>query len=570
MPDYGERDDRDSDVSDTDPASGITQHESSERAYRTSIDRARMFLQTIPDRVLWIDENGEWRWFSDILDPLTGAEAKLKPDEMVSLEDIPLGARESIERALIEARRTGTMQKLEFELREDDAWRVYETQVLNFERQGAVCIIRDVSDLRSTERELVRLTRSLEKQANHDHLTGLPNRRGLEKALFMELERARRLGTRVCAVLIDCDNFKRINDSLGHATGDVVLQEIGNRLMGVVRPTDHIGRVGGDEFLVIFPDTRESEAMRLAERLRLAVTDSPLTTAAEIIGITASLGVSLVPSDAVSVEEIISYTQHALSNSKKLGKNRVSGQQESPPQSADDFERLLRVLEVGKGFRTVAQPILDMSTGRIDAYELLTRGPVGLLENPEDIFRLSSENNILTVVDLHCVKRNVNWAKQRLNGVRFHLNLFPSTLLDTPAARLVAAFGDEKLLSSFCVEISEQQFIGDPNYLKPGVRELRRAGATIALDDVGFGRSSLEALILLEPDSVKLDKSVVHGVAQDRAQRRTLDRLIRVIEGLEAQPMAEGVEKPEDRDVLLDMGVTHGQGFLFGRPAPNL
>jgi len=441
---------------------------------------------------------------------------------------------------------------------------------------GFAVVARDVTERLARETELHKLTQSLERQANHDPLTGLLNRRGLEKFLFVELERTRREGQRVGAVLIDCDNFKRINDQLGHSVGDVVLQSIAKRLRAALRPSDFLGRIGGDEFMVLLPNTRLAEALQLAERLRLVVAESPLQLQEQMIGITASLGVTLVPENVISIEEIVSHSQHALSQSKSAGKNRVSlregdddAQREEISDATRDVGDLVQALTSESAFRTVVQPIFDLVSERAVAYELLSRGPEGAFESPDDFFRISAENNILTTVDLLCAKRAMDWVSKHANGVRYHVNLFPSTLLETPAERLEQMFevlGDP---SRFCVEISEQQFVGDAHYLLEKVRRLREFGVSVALDDVGFGRSSLESLILLEPDIIKIDQSFVRGAHADPGQQRSLQRLVMLSKNLDTTLVAEGIEEHRDIDVLVDMGVRMGQGFLWGEPRAN-
>jgi len=439
------------------------------------------------------------------------------------------------------------------------------------EPQAFAAIARDVSDRLARETELRELTQNLERQANHDPLTGLLNRRGLEKFLFVELERNRREGQRIGAILIDCDNFKRVNDTMGHAVGDVVLQSIANRVRTALRPSDSLGRIGGDEFMVLLPNTRLAEAVQLAERLRLVVADAPLQTKDQLVGITASLGVTLVPEDSLSIEEIVSHTQHALSRSKKAGKNRVSLREgNADPMTTDDGQDVQRTIESltnPDSFRTVVQPIFDLVNDRVIAYELLTRGPDGPFEMPDDFFRISVENNILTSVDLLCAKKSIDWVSNNANGVDYHVNLFPSTLLETPVDRMEQLFGVLGDPSRFCVEISEQQFVGDPNYLMQRTRRLREIGVRVALDDVGFGRSSLESLILLEPDIIKIDRSFVSGAHTDSGRQRSLQRLVQLSRNLDTTLVAEGIEEHKDIEVLVDMGVRMGQGFLWGRPA---
>ena len=149
-----------------------------------------------------------------------------------------------------------------------------------------------------------------------------------------------------------------------------------------------------------------------------------------------------------------------------------------------------------------------------------------------------------------------------------HINVFPSTLINMPMDRMIdlmnAAGGPER----FCIELSEQQFLGAPDYLRHAVRELKDAGVLVAIDDLGFGRSSLESLIVLEPEVVKIDRSYVQGAAGDPTRRRSLERLVSATEGLETRVIAEGIEEAEERDLLLELGIRWGQGFLYSRPVP--
>ena len=150
----------------------------------------------------------------------------------------------------------------------------------------------------------------------------------------------------------------------------------------------------------------------------------------------------------------------------------------------------------------------------------------------------------------------------------FHVNLMPSTLLETPTEELIRVLQTDSRTGHCCLEISEQQLLGDPSCLIPRVRALQKAGIQIAIDDVGFGNSCLEGLILLEPQVMKIDKRLVMGLANDASLRRSLSRLLRVADVLNAKVIAEGIETTEDHRVLLELGARYGQGYLFGRPQP--
>lgn len=403
-----------------------------------------------------------------------------------------------------------------------------------------------------------------------DPLTECLNVGGLEVALQTEFERARRGGWTLGAVLVDLDDFNRINAQLGHGVGDVVLKEVTKRLTEKIRPTDHIARIGSDEFLIILPDTRYAESMLVAEKMRLSVAESPLRLASETIRITASLGVLTLPYEFCSIEEILSLGRLAVRESKTMGKNRVSsGEKHKPEADLDALEELTQKLRKGDCFRAVSMPILQLADEKTVGYEILSRGPKGAFEMPDDLFRVSVEYNLLTIVDLRCLKTCLNATMEERydQTLRFHVNLFPSTIIDTPIDRLMTLFPEGTSKTQYCVEISEQQFIGDPTYLRDHIAELKKHGVLVAIDDVGFGRSSLESLIILEPNIVKIDRKYVSGIAQEPNKERLLRRLVKVVNALGSELIAEGIECREELDLLIDMGVVYGQGWYWGKPA---
>lgn len=436
----------------------------------------------------------------------------------------------------------------------------------------AVDMMRVEEALKDATLRLEAATSRLETLANVDALTEVLNRIGLERALQSEFSRAQRQGWNLVAALLDCDDFDRINASLGHAVGDVVLREISGRLRDTLRPTDHIARIGSDEFLMLLPDTRLAEGMLVAEKVRLAVADSPLRLAQETIRVTASLGVLALPYDFCSIEEVLSLCRLAVRESKQLGKNRVSISEKDKKEHEPNREALTDLTDLlrkGDCFRAVSMPIFKLDEEKVVGYEMLSRGPQGAFEMPDDLFRVSVENNLLTIVDLRCLKTCLTACvlpKFDQTG-RFHVNLFPSTIIDTPIDRLMTLFPDDGIKREYCVEISEQQFIGDPAYLREHVQALKERGIQVSIDDVGFGRSSLESLIILEPDIVKIDRKYVTGIASDPAKARLLKRLVKVVNSLGADVIAEGIEERSELEMLVEMGVPFGQGWYWGKPA---
>ena len=448
----------------------------------------------------------------------------------------------------------------------------------NLERSsGSVMLLRDITERKMAEENLKELTSKLEVTNAHlerlakiDPLTDLLNRRGLEEMLAIEINRARREGTRLAAILLDCDSFKNVNDTLGHAVGDVVLTNIGQTLKKSLRSSDHIARVGGDEFLLLLPNIRLAEAVSISEKLRLAVSTSPLPVFCESVKVTVSLGVALVPYEVASIEEILSLTRLPLQRSKSLGKNLVSTAEDFSGTGRESKASLMKITEQllqGNCFYSAYQPIFHLADERLEGYELYARSTIEDFEMPMDFFGFSLENNILTYVDLQCLKTCIAATAALKPKARFHVNLFPSTMLATPIENLLKIFPAGMEKGSFCVEISEQQFIGDPSYFKEYAVALKESGISVAIDDLGFGRSSLESLIILEPDLIKIDRVYVDGISHDEGKRRSLERMLKILDGLNAEHIAEGIETQEDLDVLKEMGVKYGQGYRWGKPA---
>jgi EAL domain-containing protein (putative c-di-GMP-specific phosphodiesterase class I) len=311
-----------------------------------------------------------------------------------------------------------------------------------------------------------------------------------------------------------------------------------------------------------------AEALSVSEKLRIAVSTRPLPVASKPINITASFGVSKVPPEVSSIEEILSLTRLPLQRSKSKGKNIVSiAQKNSIIKTSPTSKNIIGRLLQGDCFYAASQPIFHLTEERVVGHELLSRSTIENFEMPVQFLGLALENDILTHVDLQCFKNCIAGTALLKPKVRFHVNLFPSTMLSTPIESLLKLFPQGRKRWEFCVEISEQQFIGDPAYFKEYITALKEAGILIALDDIGFGRSSLESLVVLEPDLVKIDRSYVNGIAKDKGKRMSFQRMLEIFKSLETQQIAEGIETKEDLNILKEMGVAYGQGYLWGKPS---
>jgi diguanylate cyclase (GGDEF)-like protein len=416
---------------------------------------------------------------------------------------------------------------------------------------------RGVRDLARVKKELESANRDLERLTGIDPLTELLNRRGLQQALSREVHHIGRGVTGSAVLVVDLDDFKQINDRLGYGAGDV-------------RAVDYVGRIGGDEFMLLLPETDPPEVARVAERIRVAIATAIIQHSAGTVTLTASIATLLLTTDMPAVDQLLARAQMLLARAKSEGKNRVVFQ----ANGFDDTDRRLRAqsdmcahLARGRHIVTVKQPIFDLSDESPIGYEFLSRYSNGGLELPENFFRVCSERNILTLVDHACLRSAVNAAMELPPYARFHLNIFPTTLLAVPVEHLLDLFPKPLPAGTFCLELSEQQIIGDPSYLLPAVQALRAAGVLIAIDDVGFGSSCLESLVLLQPEIMKIDKRCVIGIDSDPSRIDQLRRYVGVARTLGCAIVAEGIETAGELEVVRELGIEFGQGYLWGKPA---
>ncbi len=424
-----------------------------------------------------------------------------------------------------------------------------------------------------TNRELAEVMARLDWLVHTDSLTGLFNRKGMERLLTDELAVCRHECRDLPVLLVDLDEFSRINTTLGHGVGDLVLLAAARRLGDCVKEPGKVARCGTDRFVVMLPGHSLDQAEVLAENIRLAISRDVITAGQHTLTTTASLGVTMVGRDAISFDEVLARAQYVLQRGKLKGKNRVAR-----AATVDEGEMVttldvgpdtVQALLQGHGLEVSSQPIVNLVDGRIVSQEMLIRGPEGPLRGPDNLFRFCQEKDILTAVDLNCLKSCAEAARAGgVRGVRYHVNILPTTLLQTPVEELIRVLKVNDDYGHCVLEISEQQLLGNPSVLVPQVRMLQQAGIRIAMDDVGFGNSCLEGLLVLHPEVMKVDKRLVQGLSGDAEMRDTLQRLLKVAAVLEAEVVAEGIEEAEDYRLLLDMGVKLGQGYLFGKPRP--
>jgi diguanylate cyclase (GGDEF)-like protein len=428
--------------------------------------------------------------------------------------------------------------------------------------------IRDVSekkklesDLKKALNELRNTNSKLRRLSEIDPLTEALNRRGFEAILQRESERACHDGTNMSLAMMDLDNLKSLNANLGHAAGDAVLKEIAKRASHTLRTTDYLARVGGDEFMILFPSTDVREAAMVTERVRAEISSAEIMPG--LIS-TVSCGVVQLPANAKTLEELLPLLRNALEMSKSSGKNRVTVGSAHNTSSAvrtftsDEMDTILL-----NHLYAVKDPIYSLEEQIVKGVELHVRGPQGPLHTPAELLRVAAEMNRLSQTDLVCAETCTRAAESILNHLPVHLNVLPSTLESVPVNRLLDIFKTVIKSRIICVELSVLRINTEPGYLVEPIKELKEQGIQIALDDVCYGRSSLEALIVLEPTFIKLDGHFISGLSRDIRKQNSVKRLLKMARVVNTEIIAEGIECKDDFEALKSIGINLGQGYLF-------
>ncbi|MGA9859416.1 MAG: diguanylate cyclase [Solirubrobacteraceae bacterium] len=429
----------------------------------------------------------------------------------------------------------------------------------------------------------MRATARIHELAYFDVLTGLANRSALQEELEAALQVARTRDRQLALLFVDIDDFKRVNDTHGHYVGDALLKAVAQRLRHIVRPGDVLARPGGDEFLLLIKNVPDASV--IATDIAARVVDAlrrPFTLEGTVpVEVRASVGVSTYPRDAADFEDLLRHADAAMYVAKGGGKNAFhvykpravpTGHVHDPAfdsAGAAAASELDRILSTGS-IVSVYQPIVEIATGRVVAYEALARGPEGSeLQRPDRLFATAAAAGRVRELDWLCRARAVQGALDAglEHSVALFLNCEPS-VIGTPCPEAHAAVWERGVKElDLVLEITERAVTDRPAELSRVVAEHRAAGHGIALDDLGADDRSLALLPLIEPDVVKLDL----GLVQNRPstdQAAIVSAVSAERERTGAAILAEGIETDEHVAIARTLGATYGQGWLWGRPGP--
>jgi diguanylate cyclase (GGDEF)-like protein len=393
-----------------------------------------------------------------------------------------------------------------------------------------------------------------------DPLTDLANHRAVHERLDEELEQALALGTPLSVVALDLDHFKSINDTYGHTEGDLALQAVADVLAAEAGSADLVGRVGGEEFVLVVPGAGGDEAFALAERCRAAV--STLTVHGHPLA--CSAGVASYPTDDAEGARLLELADGALYWAKRSGRGqtrRYDPREVVLLSGAEQVAQVRAVLEDDDAMAVVFQPIVELATGRVAGYEALTRfvgdGPT---RTPDLWFAQARRCGLGPALEAKAI-RNALSVPGRPAGTFLSINVSPASLLSREVAAALPAD-----LSEIVIELTEDEVFSKDAALDVELDALRARGARVAVDDAGSGYSGLQQLIRIKPEILKLDRSLISGVDMDRAKKALLESFARFAMTTGTAVCGEGVETVEEMRTLTKVDTTYAQGFVLARP----
>jgi diguanylate cyclase (GGDEF)-like protein len=433
------------------------------------------------------------------------------------------------------------------------------------------------AERRRTDEELSRREEELGFLATHDALTGLPNRTLILDRVEQMLARSARSQTPVAALFIDLDNFKSINDTLGHAVGDELLQAVAERLSGVTRDADALGRLGGDEFVVISEELSLSVGPELiAERLLDALKHPFNLGEDKTIRVTVTASIGIAAGDRISAEDLLRDADIAMYRAKWDGRNRYvvfeTGMQDSI-QKRMELEMDLREALGKEEFFLAYQPTIDLTDMSPTGVEALIRWrhPVRGVVQPDDFVPLLEETGLITevgkwVLDEACAQGAAWRAAGHPIGMAVNVS---GRQLDTD--ELIADIEEALRVSgleptALTIEITETTLMRNAEETAVRLTAIKQLGVRIAIDDFGTGYSSLAHLQRFPVDALKIDRSFISGLKHNREGETLIRTLVQLGKALSIETFAEGIEQQRELSLLRDENCDTGQGFLFARP----
>ncbi len=442
---------------------------------------------------------------------------------------------------------------------------------------GYVTVASDISEKKQAEEWILR-------QANYDSVTDLPNRHMFHNRLQAEVNASNQTGNPFALMFLDLDDFKEVNDSIGHDMGDLLLKEVGVRLLSCLRSTDTIGRegtiarLGGDEFTIILSHFKTNDDIHLVVQRILQVLAQPFQLGSYVVNISASIGVTIYPQDASDAESLIKNADQTMYDAKNKGRNTHSFFTPSIQEASAKRREMTQDMRIAieqEQFSLVYQPIVELTTNKIHKAEALLRWhhPVNGMVSPADFIPVAEKAGL--IIDIgnwvfyKVADQLAAWRSSIDKDFQISINKSPVQFYDK-ANQHVNWFDYLNKLgipgSGLVVEITEGLMLDKNPEVSEKLLAFRDKGIQVAVDDFGTGYSSLSYLKKFDVDYIKIDQSFVRNLSDGSEDMILCEAIIVMAHKLGLTVIAEGIETAEQRDLLMSVGCDFGQGYFFSRP----
>jgi diguanylate cyclase (GGDEF)-like protein/PAS domain S-box-containing protein len=549
------------------------------RQIEASRTRLAAILEATPDLVMLLGPDGGLHYINSACRNLLGLGPDEEPDELYLEDFFPEPMAEQIRLSILPATKREGLWSGESVLQSSEGGEIPISLVLlahhgedrSIEYLSAIA--RDISERKHHEAEM-------QHKATHDGLTDLPNRFLLMDRFNSALEHAKRSGKLVAVMFLDMDNFKRVNDSLGHAAGDRLLQVAGRRLQNILRPVDTVARHGGDEFTIVLDELAQVEDILTVLHKIGAAFERPFSIDANEVYVTFSTGIAVYPHDGEYVEDLLRNADTAMYRAKSSGSSQYRFY--APAMNARGRELLAleadlrRALEHNE-YLLYFQPQMDLQEGRMVGTEALIRWqhPQHGLISPADFIPLLEKSGFIVPVGEWVIRKACEvqrkWAESSRTDLRISVNVSAAQFNDKDFfGKVHRAVLEEKIPPHMLeLEITENIVMQEPETASEILKALHALGIRTAIDDFGTGYSSLAYLKRFPLNVLKIDQTFIHDLGRDPSDDAIVEASISMARKLGLDTVAEGVETAEQLDFLRERGCRLVQGYYLGRPAPE-
>ena len=443
-------------------------------------------------------------------------------------------------------------------------------------------IVAIADALNSTVSALHERDRRLHRLANHDSLTGLINRHRFSELLIEQLEDEDFEHTRSALLFIDLDQFKYINDTLGHAAGDRLLIQAARRLESTVRKMDQVSRFGGDEFTILLRDLERADVESICEALVQNMRDHLFVENGHSFSIPCSIGVTMIDSNRFSPAELMAQADMACHDAKARGRNRfnfyeASGQDQQQMEADIGWSQKIQKALADDALVVHFQPIVDLERGEPSHYEVLLRLPdeTGELVPPDAFLPAANRFGLMVDIDRWVIRNALErlaGVRTRYGDIRFTLNVSGNIFEDTDLLGYIQEHLQKNDLppDSLILEITEQIAVRNMINATEQMQELIELGCKFAIDDFGAGYSSFDYLKSLPVDYIKIDGAFIRDICEDVIDQTIVRSICEIARASGKQTIAEYVQDAATLDLLGELGVDYAQGFHIGKPSPRL